>query len=82
MNLKFLNLEFNIINKMLWVFLFPYFIRNKRKPSKTSHTSFLMLEENIGNSKFIDIPSSMKLDIERDIPNSSFSFNAIIIIAY
>jgi hypothetical protein len=24
----------------------------------------------------------MKLDIERDIPNSSFSFNAIIIIAY
>jgi hypothetical protein len=67
---------------MLWVFFFSYFIKNKRIPSKTSHTYFLMLEENIGNSKFIDISSSIKLVIKSAIPNSSFSFNAIVIIAY
>jgi hypothetical protein len=66
---------------MLWVFFFSYFIRNKRRPSKTAHTYFLMLEENIGNSKFIDISFSIKLVIESAISNSSFSFNAIVIIA-
>jgi hypothetical protein len=63
-------------------FFFSYFIRNKRKPSKTLHTYFLMLEENINNSNFIDISSSIKLVIESAIPSSSLSFNAIVIITY
>ncbi len=61
-------------------FFFPYFIRNERKPFKTSHTYFLMLEANINNSKITTISSFIKLAIEGAIPNIFFSFKAMVIL--
>jgi DNA modification methylase len=36
-NLNFKNLGSNVRNKILWVLFSSYFVRNERKPFKTSH---------------------------------------------
>jgi hypothetical protein len=52
-NLRFLNLGFNIRDSMLCVLFASYLFKNERKPSKTPHTSLLMLDANNDNSKNI-----------------------------
>jgi hypothetical protein len=59
-NLRLLNLRLNIRENMLCVLFFSYFLKNERKPSKTPHTSLLMLDASNENSRVITKSSLFK----------------------
>jgi hypothetical protein len=73
-NLRLLNLKSNIKDNMC--FKKKKFLENERKPSKTPHTFFLMLDVSNDNSKTTTESSSNKSFKLNEIPNSFFKFQA------
>lgn len=75
---KFLCLRFNIKHNMLWAFLSSYFLKNKKKESMTSHTTFL----NASNNNFwttLGSLFSMTLCIVNGFSAFSLNFKLMII---
>jgi hypothetical protein len=67
---------------MLCALFFSYFLNNDRKPSKTPHTSFLMLDASNDNTWATTESSSIKSYKLSKIPNSSLSFKFIMIVTF
>jgi hypothetical protein len=81
-NLRLLNLRFNIKDNMLCVLFSSHIFENERKPSKTPHTSLLMLDANNHNSWATIESSSIKSNKLSEILYSSLSFRLIVIITF
>ncbi len=67
---------------MLCVLSSSYFLKNERKPLKTPHTSLIMLNLSVDNSKATTESSLIKSSKLDEIPNYSLSFKLIVIIAF
>jgi hypothetical protein len=81
-NLQLLNLGSNTSDNILCVLFLSHFLKNERKPSKTPHTSLLMLNASNDNSWVTTKSSSIKSYKLSEIPNFSLSFKLIVIITF